>query len=125
MSEEQKFCKTVYDPIFRQKFLLYCGYKFMDFYKEVTGESYDGDVGVLSGYCINTKNAEICIWLNDYTYIPALVHELQHAMQYALYERCFVDRREAELPAYYMEFLTSEFLKNTTESEGEDDTARD
>ena len=111
MSDNKKII-VVHDPIFRQKFLLYCNYDFKTFYKEVTGEDYSGNDGVLSGYCINTENAEICIWLNDYTYIPALAHELQHAMQYALYERCFVDRREAELPAYYMEFLMSEFLKS-------------
>ena len=110
---KDKFCKTVHDPIFRQNFILYCGYEFADFYKEVMGVEYTGNVGVINGYCINTKSAEICIWLADHTCIPALIHELHHAMQFALYDRCFVDRREAELPAYYMEFLTSEFLKNT------------
>lgn len=105
----------VYDPIFRQNFLLYCNYDFNIFYKEVTGEDYNGDCTVLNGYSINTDRAEICIWLKDYNYIPALIHELQHAMQYALYDRCFVDRREAELPAYYIEFLTSEFLEKYKE----------
>jgi oligoendopeptidase F len=74
---------------------------------------------VLDGYCINTESSEICIWLNDYKSIPTLVHELQHAMTFALYDRCFVDRREAELPAFYMEFLISEFLELSKNMENE------
>jgi hypothetical protein len=105
----------VYDPIFRQTFLLYCNYEFNVFYKEVLGEDYSGDCTVLNGYSINTDRSEICIWLKDYNDIPVLVHELQHAMNFALYDRCYVDRRESELPAYYMEFLTSEFLEKYKE----------
>jgi hypothetical protein len=108
MSKEQTI--KVHDPIFRQTFLLYCNYEFSVFYKEVLGEEYGGDCGVVSGYCINTDHSEICIWLKDYNDIPSLIHELQHAMQYALYDRCYVDRRESELPSYYMEFLSREFL---------------
>jgi hypothetical protein len=108
MSKEQTI--KVYDQIFRQTFLLYCNYEFNVFYKEVLGEDYNGDCNVLNGYSINTDRSEICVWLKDYNDIPALIHELQHAMQYALYDRCYVDRREAELPAYYMEFLSREFL---------------
>lgn len=100
----------IYDPIFRQTFLIFCNYSFQDFHKEVLGEDYNGDCTVLNGYSINTDRSEICIWLKDYNDTPALIHELQHAMQYALYDRCYVDRREAELPAYYMEFLSREFL---------------
>lgn len=110
----------IYDPIFRQTFLIFCNYSFQTFHKEVLNEEYKGNVNVLDGYCINTDSAEICVWLNDYKSIPTLVHELQHAMTFALYDRCFVDRREAELPAFYMEFLISEFLELSKGMEKDD-----
>jgi hypothetical protein len=75
------------------------------------------DVGVyFFSQAINTDEAEICIWVHNPQDIPTLVHELTHAMQFALYDRCYVDHREAELPAYYMEFLTNEFINNIGET---------
>jgi hypothetical protein len=105
------------DPIFRQNFLVYVGYDYQDFHKEVTAEQYKGNLDVLGGYTINTDNAEICIWVKDINNLPVLVHELVHATQYALYDRCYVDRKEAELPAYYIEFLLAEILKKEVENE--------
>lgn len=101
----------IHDPIFRQTFLVYIGYDFQVFFEEVTAEQYKGNLDVLGGYTINTDVSEICIWVKDINNLPVLVHELCHATQFALYDRCYVDRREAEIPAYYMEFLLSEILK--------------
>lgn len=125
MSEEM--IVKIHDPIFKQTFLVYCNYSFDAFHKEVLNKDYNGENGVcdvLDGYCINTDNAEICIWLKDHTNIPAIIHELQHAMQYALYDRCFVDSREYELPAYYMEFLIREFLELSTRKVVKDESGQ-
>lgn len=99
------------DTVFNQTFLIYIGHTFLEYYKEVTGEDYVGDDNVIKGYSINTDRAEICIWIASIDDIPTLVHELQHAMQYALYSRCDVNRNENELPAYYMGFLVRETLE--------------
>lgn len=112
-----KRIKRIYDPIFRQTFLVYIGYDFQVFFEEVTAEQYKGNPDVLNGYTINTDVSEICIWVRDIDNLPAVVHELVHATQYALYDRCYVDRREAELPAYYIEFLLAEILKKEVEDE--------
>lgn len=98
------------DTVFNQTFLVYIGYTFLEYYKEVTGDDYVGDDNVIKGYSINTDRAEICLWVESIDDTPSLVHELQHAMQYALYSRCGVNRNENELPAYYMEFLIRETL---------------
>lgn len=111
--------EEVKEPIFNQRFLLYTECEFEWFYKAVTGEKFDGDSSVFRGHCINTERAEICIWVKDRKDIPTLAHELLHATQFALFERCWVNHKEAEAPAYYLEFLMREFLKNTTESEVE------
>ena len=103
--------KEIYDPIFKQNFLIYYDCEFQEFHKEVTGEEYKGNIGVLDGYTINTDDAEICVWLRDICCIPVLIHELCHAMRFALYDRCYIDCKEAELPAYYLEFLVNEVLK--------------
>ena len=107
--------ERAFDPIFRQKFLLYHDCDFNEFHKEVTGGDYDGNANVIEGYTINTDESEICIWVKDIKNIPALIHELCHAMQFALYSRCLVDHREYELPAYYLEFLTKNFFENAQE----------
>lgn len=99
------------DTVFNQTFRIYIGYNFLEYYKEVTGDDYVGDDNVIKGYSINTDRAEICLWIAYVDDIPTLVHELQHAMQYALYSRCDVKRNENELPAYYMEFLVRETLE--------------
>lgn len=103
------------DPIFRQNFLVYIDYDYQDFHKEVIGEKYKGDTSIFDGYTVNTDNAEICIWVKDINNLPVLVHELCHATQFALYDRCYVDRKEAEIPAYYIEFLLAEILKKEVE----------
>ena len=100
----------IHDPIFRQNFLISYDCSFKDFFKQVLNEEYEGNPDVIKGYCINTDTSEICIWLADIDDIPTAVHELQHAMQFALYNRCNVDYREQEVPAFYMEFLTNSFL---------------
>ena len=99
------------DTVFNQTFLIYVGHTFLEYYKEVTGDDYVGDANVIKGYSINTDRAEICLWVASIDDTPALVHELQHAMQYALYSRCGVKWNENELPAYYMEFLVRETLE--------------
>ena len=99
------------DTVFNQTFLIYIGHTYLEYYKEVTGEDYVGDENVIKGYSINTDRAEICLWVASIDDTPSLVHELQHAMQYALYSRCGVNRNEDELPAYYMEFLVRETLE--------------
>jgi hypothetical protein len=99
------------DTVFNQTFLIYIGHTFLEYYKEVTGDDYVGDDNVIKGYSINTDRAEICLWVASIDDTPSLVHELQHAMQYALYSRCDVNRNENELPAYYMEFLVRETLE--------------
>lgn len=101
--------KEVYDPIFKQRFILYWNCDFETFYKEVTGEETTLNPKTINGYTINTDEAEICIWVHNPQDIPTLTHEVCHAMQFALYARCFVDHREAELPAYYMGFLMTQF----------------
>ena len=83
-----KRIKRIYDPIFRQTFLFYIGYDFQVFFEEVTAEQYKGNLDVLGGYTINTDVSEICIWVRDIDNLPAVVHELVHATQYALYDRC-------------------------------------
>lgn len=98
------------DTVFNQTFLIYIGHTFREYYKEVTGDDYVGDASVIKGYSINTDRSEICLWIASIDDTPTLVHELQHAMQYALYSRCAVNRDENELPAYYMEFLVRETL---------------
>ena len=112
----------IHDPIFRQNFLIFYDCSFKDFFKQVLNEEYEGNPDVIKGYCINTDTAEICIWLADINDIPTAVHELQHAMQFALYPRCNVDYREPEVPAFYMEFLMSSFLKETQKIKEEKET---
>lgn len=109
--QDPKKILEIKDTVFNQTFLIYIGHTFLEYYKEVTGDDYVGDDNVIKGYSINTDRAEICIWIASTNDIPSLVHELQHAVQYALYSRCGVNRNENELPAYYMEFLVRETLE--------------
>ena len=109
--------ETVKEPIFKQRFLLYSDCEFADFYKEVTGDKFDDDSSVFCGHCINTPNAEICIWVKDRNDMPTLVHELLHATQFALFSRCWVNNKESETPAYYLEFLLKSFTESNKQNE--------
>ena len=103
--------EEVKEPIFNQRFLLYTECDFDTFYRTVTGEKFEGDSTLFRGHCINTQYAETCIWVKDRKDIPTLAHELLHATQFALFERCWVNHKEAETPAYYLGFLMREFLE--------------